>query len=400
MKIVVNLASIFICTALLLLPEVSLAQTAVTPAERQRMLVPENLAEIEDSLDDIRNLLNEIDKADANGGLFTKGKADYQAKLDNELDGLLDALTGAQYGQSKQKLSEIDSEISVAEANIDRLKSDLRLAPVGDGEASLTDRLMMRKVATGSENALKAEIQVSEDSLEKSRQNRTVIIDNFIVAMDRKFNFRLTTDQAIALLYQVNGQSIVQSKIIFEILTTLEQYLAEGLDSQSSPAAIQRYYSVSAVARLMLVRMYEQHLQEYDERWLPRLKEIEAENDRLMATTSLSAKQASTSSQKEQFKNNLRIQSRTKEAIQVYHDRLESRRENSLRGLKLARGEADVAINTLKTLDGVFALSSEMLSNDSEYEALMSLNTPDVLPLDGEILDENYILLSEKLNGS
>lgn len=38
-----------------------------------------------------------------------------------------------------------------------------------------------------------------------------------------------------------------------------------------------------------------------------------------------------------------------------------------------------------------------MFSNTSEYEALMGLSTPELLPLDGEMLDQNFIALNQKL---
>ncbi|MDZ4328873.1 MAG: hypothetical protein U1A73_28235, partial [Pseudomonas sp.] len=182
-----------------------------------------------------------------------------------------------------------------------------------------------------------------------------------------------------------------------ETIVALEQHLRVGLDEQSSAATVQRYYSVAAVSRLMLVRMYQLHLEQYEARWLPRLAEIEAENTQLMAATRTSISEAKAQTQRAQLKNNLSIQEKTREAIGVYQNLLEKRRQNTLRGLAMAEGEAAVAINTLKTLEGVFGLSAEMFSNTSEYEALMGLSTPELLPIDGEMLDQNFIALNQKL---
>ncbi len=377
----------------------ALAQTAA-PTWREALLVPGNLAELEGAVSDIRRLLAAIDKADPGAGWVTNGKDDYQAKLNGELGDLLDVFTGTAYQDARGQLVQADAAMVQGQDRLDRLKNDLRLAPAGNGHLTLADRAMLRDAASGSENAIKAEIAAVTATVAKAKQARLGIIADFTKLMNDRFGAALTEDQATALLYQVNGASIVQSRIVFETIAALEQFLRDGLDATSSPVALQQYYGVAAASRLILVRMYQIHLDQYDSRWLPRLAEMQAENEALMQSTQLSMTEAKTDLQRSQLQNNLALQKTTGAAIDVYETTLQSRRAATSRGLEMAQSEAVVSVNTLRTLEGVFTLSAEMLSNTSEYKALLDLGAPDLLPLDGEALDQTYIALNEKLNQS
>ena len=376
------------------------AQTVTSAEEREALLVPGNLAELEGAISEIRALLDEMENSDPDGGWITNGKADYQAKLNTELAALLDIFSGSEYEETRSELTKFDLVIRSGQDQMERLKTDLRLAPIGNGQLSLVDRALMRDAASGSENAIKADIAATQGRIDIARTARTEIIAKFIDVMAVRFNFILSEDQAKALLYQVNGFSIVQSKIIFETVVALENHLRASLDNNSGASAVQRYYSVAAVSRLMLVRMYQIHREQYKERWLPGLAKIEAQNEDLMTSTRISISEAKTQSQRAQLENNLKIQEKTSGAILVYQNLLEKRLQNTLRGLEMSEREAAVAINTLKTLEGVFGLSAEMLNNTSEYETLMLLNSPELLPLDGEMLDQSYIALNQKLGES
>ena len=376
------------------------AQTVTSAEEREALLVPGNLAELEGAISEIRALLDEMENSDPEGGWITNGKADYQAKLNTELAALLDIFSGSEYEETRSELTKFDLVIRSGQDQMERLKTDLRLAPIGNGQLSLVDRALMRDAASGSENAIKADIAATQGRIDIARTARTEIIAKFIDVMAVRFNFILSEDQAKALLYQVNGFSIVQSKIIFETVVALENHLRASLDNNSGASAVQRYYSVAAVSRLMLVRMYQIHREQYKERWLPGLAKIEAQNEDLMTSTRISISEAKTQSQRAQLENNLKIQEKTSGAILVYQNLLEKRLQNTLRGLEMSEREAAVAINTLKTLEGVFGLSAEMLNNTSEYETLMLLNSPELLPLDGEMLDQSYIALNQKLGES
>lgn len=377
----------------------ALAQTAA-PTGREVLLVPGNLAELEGAVSDIRRLLAAIDKADPGAGWVTNGKDDYQAKLNGELGDLLDVFTGTAYHDARGQLVQADAAMAQGQDRLDRLKNDLRLAPAGNGHLTLADRAMLRDAASGSENAIKAEIAAVTATVAKAKQARLGIIADFTKLMNDRFGAALTEDQATALLYQVNGASIVQSRIVFETIAALEQFLRDGLDATSSPVALQQYYGVAAASRLILVRMYQIHLDLYDSRWLPRLAEMQAENEALMQSTQLSITEAKTDLQRSQLQNNLALQKTTGAAMDVYETILQSRRAATSRGLEMAQSEAVVSVNTLRTLEGVFTLSAEMLSNTSEYKALLDLGAPDLLPLDGEALDQTYIALNEKLNQS
>ena len=193
------------------------AQTAPPSEERQMLLVPGNLAELEGAVSDIRQLLEEIENADPSGGWVTKGKADYQAKLNAELSALLNTFSGEAYERTRSELVKADLAITTGEDQSDRLNSDLRLAPRGNGQLSLVDRAMLRVAASGSENEIKQELAAAEAAIDVARKARSEIIAGFTDEMAQRFGFVMLQEQATALLYHVNGHSIVQSKFFSKL---------------------------------------------------------------------------------------------------------------------------------------------------------------------------------------
>ena len=178
------------------------AQTPVAPEQRQMLLVPGNLAELEDAITDIRSLLDKFERADPNGGLLTSGKADYQSKLNSELGALLNIFSGNEYEQTRTELAKADLAITTGQDQLERLKSDLRLAPRGNGQLSIVDRAMMREAASGSENAIKEEMATTQAIIDVTRTARADIITEFMDVMAQRFGFILSQEQATSLLYQ------------------------------------------------------------------------------------------------------------------------------------------------------------------------------------------------------
>ena len=70
---------------------------------------------------------------------------------------------------------------------------------------------------------------------------------------------------------------------------------------------------------------------------------------------------------------------------------------SGIAGLKVAQADADVALNTLKTLEAAVSLQSQMLWSSSEFESLMEISPPELIPLDDEEMFQRFLDVSREL---
>lgn len=380
------------------IPDFAYAQSAAMDTRFPPQLLRNAKDSLEDSATKILELLADIDAADEESGYITKGKADYQNRLNKSLSSLLSSLTGQTYANVRDELLKLDATIADERTKISELRTSLKLADKGNGTLSVADKALFRTAAPGSENDINSQISAHEQRLANSNQSRSEVIDSFSAYLADTFRFHLDREQATALLYQANGGTIVQAKAILETLSALEQTLAVEASEGDNPAATQKYYSVATVSRLVIVRMYQMHLADYDEIWLPKLAEIDQRNDRLIEET-LQRMGGASAGARTQLQANLAVQRKVKEAILGYSNILLERRKVTITALAKAEEDAAVAVNSLKTIEGVFGLSAEMLSNTKEYNALMSIEAPELIPLSEGEMSKQYLEISSQIAG-
>ena len=86
--------------------------------------------------------------------------------------------------------------------------------------------------------------------------------------------------------------------------------------------------------------------------------------------------------------------------IDAYRQMLEERRALTERGLEVARADAAMALNTLKTLEAAVSLQSTMLWSQSEFEALRGIEPPELIPIDDEEMFQRFLDVSRELAGT
>ena len=148
------------------------------------------------------------------------------------------------------------------------------------------------------------------------------------------------------------------------------------------------YIGVASATRLIHARLLQRHLAAYDGDWLPRLEEMRAEAEALLARTRRDAEKASHGNVRQTYENNMVIQARILDVIDRYEAMLERRRGLTSDALELARERGDAAVNTLITLETAASLSSVISEATSQYDDVMSVNLPELEQLDPEEFEE------------
>ena len=349
-----------------------------------------------EDLDEIRALVSEMHKVDDDGGWLSRTRNDVQADLDQYLDALIDAIVSTDYQNARQLLLEGDARIADIVLRIDTLRIELLTAVSSEDIKTRFDSILMREYAPGSREAIQSQIDQLEEELAAFERDKADIERDFVLFLDRKYQISLTREQARSILYQINGRSIVEASITFSVLQKVEKRLGEIRETVTSHETLRRYYGIAAVMRLVAVRLHEQHLLAYRQEWLPALSDFEAENTELILETQELLASATSDPAIDRLKGNLEVQEQISDVIEKYRLLLHRRERIVDERHRAAAEDATLAVNTLRTLNQAVVLYDQFTSNQNEFDALMTIQNTELIPLENKDLASDFLDISRK----
>lgn len=353
-----------------------------------------------DDLDNIRDLVEKLNLAPEDGGVFKNGKSDFQDDINDYLDQIIRSILGDIYPNFRDELLQVDQKIDELEVQRDELELEKVNAPTSDEIIGSIDKLMQREFAKGSKESIAADIESQNAKISSLKANRQAIVHDFKNILRNEFGIDLPTRQVESLLYQVNGSSIIETSMIYRVLQTINDRLAKVRSETSNDEILRRYYGVAAVMRLMTVRMHQQHLQQYTEIWIPAIDELSRDNDDLIGKTQDFLENSDSQSRRLGYESNLNVQLKVEEAISDYRQLLIDRKVTTEKRLTDAVSDANLAINTLETLDQAALLFDQFSNQAEEYNSLISIENDTLIPLDDEEMQQNYLDISRQLAAS
>jgi hypothetical protein len=348
----------------------------------------------------IRRTIQKLDEAPEGGMLTLWDKDSYREDLNELLDEAFDLVLPGVYADAKREVSEIDAAIALGVSERSELVVRRETATAGSAELGLLDRVRGREVPSGSKEDLARRVSDMDKQLEALRSRRSERIEAFRNSLASDYGIELDGREAEAALYQVNGENIVDGMLVTKVLIAVESQLRKLVQSDIDPATARRYYGVAAVSRLIIVRTHERHLQNYDGKWLPKLADLERDNEVRRTEIKKTLAKAQTASQKATMGANLKVRMLIGETISSYRKVLLRRQEITKTLLKDARIDAEVAVETLRTLESVAELSSLLDDSLAEFNSVLELKAPDLVPLDDKEMFERFLDLSRQMQGS
>lgn len=362
-------------------------------AEQQVIDVNPIIELFADQLPDIRDTVRRYDEAPEGGWLtyFDKGK--YQSDLNKALDYALTAIAPGLYQETRTRLLELDKAIHQGKVERSELVINMDLARE-NVERNLVDRALMRTVPKGSREDYERQIAKLDAEIEAVRQERDAIIENFRKILEDKYEITLEIKQAEAALYQLNGTAIIEAVVVGKVLLEVEKRLYVILSKGIDPSVARKYHGISAINRLLIVRMYERHLASYTEDWLPKLEKIERENKREADEIKKVIKNAKSTSNEAVSQVNLKLRGNMADIIVRYRNILLARQKTTLKAHEAAMEDAQVALQTLKTLETAGELGDVYGESTAEFNALVQIKAPDLMPLDDESVLDQFIDIS------
>lgn len=342
--------------------------------------------------------LERFSKAEEKGGFLRKGRSDYLRALNGVLSTLLDSYTAGIYSKSKEDLQEVDARLEKERHELDELRHQLLFAVPGKGAPSMMDRALLRDYTLNSEVHLGKRIATAEKQIELLEVSRAKILIAFCKEMQNVYRWSIDEKQATVLLYQANGESIVQAVEVVRIVTQIESMLAKLRKQSANPDNLRKYYGMAVMTRLMVLLMYEAHIADYDQKWFPALKRREDSNEKLMTETRALMKGELFNGASAQLIRNQKIQKNTAAAIAQYTQVLLQRLQRTKEARDTVAMEAELALNTFKTLEDAIGFAADVAAFDFDHDALSTLLPSDLVPLDDDDLAPLYREISLELH--
>lgn len=338
---------------------------------------------LNDELQDIRENIKAKNAAPQSGGFLEKDKADYQEDIDAIMDKALGLVVPDTFEMWSEQLAKIQEARKEAEAKRDALRFQQKFAKTSEG-VGLLGTILGREFETGSVEDIETKLAALDAALVQLGQDQDMVFAGFAQDMQDRYGFILTDTQVKAMLYSVNGALMIEKVAVTGALVEIERLLA---DDKAADATRQRYISIASATRLIHVRMLQQHLVLYNSKWLPRLADYRRETQTLLEKTRR-AINVSKEDNRQIYANNFATQERILFVIDQYSAMLERRQRLTEETLDDAYERAEAAINTLMTYELAANLSSVISESTAHYEAVMSLEFPELEKLQLEDFDE------------
>lgn len=380
------------------IPEPTLVTDHEPPATASLELdIPDLFRELERHYEKGKARLNRYANSVAEGGFLRKGRADHLRALNGVLSTLLDSYTAGVYTKARADLQKLDAMLELERNRLDDYRHKLLFATPGKGSPSLFDKAQLRDHTLNSVFYIGEQIAQSEKQVELLGSSRGKVLSSFCLEMREVYDWRIDERQATVLLYQANGESIVQAAEVVRIVTKMEAMLAEIRKQTSNPENLRKYYGMAVMTRLMVLLMYDAHISDYYQKWFPALEKREVANSGLMAETTELMQNKMPKAASDQLKRNWSIQKNTSAAIGKYKTVLLQRLNRTKEARDAVSMEAELALNTFKTLDDAIGFANDVAAFNYDQDALTALLPSDLVPLHDDDLSPLYMEISQEL---
>jgi hypothetical protein len=243
-----------------------------------------------------------------------------------------------------------------------------------------------------------AHLEAVEKDISELQAQQDAEVDKMIAAY-REMGLQLGEDQVRFYLTSISGADMMNLSAVFNNVKGLNQQL-EDLVKQSpdDPETARRYYGVHVTLIRTMVYAHQQVLDRIDYLYLPRIDELEAENDDLIKETKDLIRYADPA-HLELLHSMAATQQVTRDALILYRNHLQAVRAQVYEGQKALDQRYQVAMNAYRTIRIAATLAAEMQSAVKDLSALRKMHLPALIPLNNDALQQKFSEITRELQG-
>ncbi|MBF0603196.1 MAG: hypothetical protein HQL07_05840 [Nitrospirae bacterium] len=252
-------------------------------------------------------------------------------------------------------------------------------------------------------------IKTTKEGYEKNiKQSRNGIVSHRRSVQHQKEQLRLrlqeigitvSPDQVDVLLVRVDSENILQMAAVFAILKQItQQLMVLTQESQESLQAARRYYGMHMVLLESVVHMQKKYIDQVENHFMAGISRITDETSQLTAETQRSLQSASQPQHRHSYEQNLEAQRLTLKTARVYLQDLNAQRQKVEQAMTRTLKDLGVAKNTYATVRISSQLMDLLQSSQQNFDAIMGLQVPDIIPFENLEMQKKYEEISTRLS--
>ena len=347
--------------------------------------------DVRDKIDTIRMYVENISNLKRQEGsassftIISKSKKDYRVEIDEVLKEIEPILFDGE-------VVNYASKIRLTRQKINQLKQQ---------KVSLNEDLVF---ATEQGSILKSSKKDVRDQIARVDaliKNSETLIDEFEYDLKKKMNalgIVLTREQIRVMTTRVDGDELARSFAIFDVTKQISSTLGQLMQENSfSAQTTVKYYGTYVVLSEILGYSQREYISKINSLYLPAVETIEDNIEEAISFAEKSMKEASSDSNREILKNNIRSNEFSLEVVKSYRVILEAQISSLENALEKTDEQIMVAYSTYDTAANSANLVNLINETQDAFDNIMNMQVPDIIPFENTALELKFQEISDQI---
>jgi len=310
--------------------------------------------------------------------VFKKDRGDLAEDLEQVLEDVIRILDVSELRSLKEKINDDQVKVAGITAKIAELRFDTAMAaPERQKEIN---------------QSLAREQKKLEETEQRISAGKAALIEAF-----RKEGIELGEAEVDALVYSITGDDDIQLFTVYDNIRKITEKLRSAtVSSGESLEVSRRYFGMHVLLLRAMLVLQTGYVDRIEERYIPRLQGIVAENETLIRDADALARRTAAEDRR-QVEANRKAAELTKDTALLYIRYLEKNQERVRESIRQVETKHEVALHTYRTVSAAYDLVALMNESDKFFSSLGSLQVPNLLVFENSEVREKFRELSERM---
>ena len=360
-------------------------------ANLKELQVEPTQIDVRDKIDTVRIYVDDISilkKQEVEASSFTlisKSKKDFRIEIDEVLKDIEPVLFDGEVVNYASKIRNARQQISQLKNKKVELNEDLVFAPE---QGSLLK---------SSKNDIREEIKRVDFLISKSE----TLIDDLEFDLKKKMSelgIDLTREQIRVMTTRVDGDELARSFAIFDVTRQISNTLGQLMKENSfSAQTTVKYYGTYVILSEILGYSQREYIYKIKTLYLPAIAKIEDDIEASIDYAKKSLGDATSDSNKEILRSNIRSNQFSLEVVQSYRTILKSQIKSLENALDRTEEQIMVAYSTYDTAANSANLVNLISETQETFDRIMNMQVPDIIPFENTELELKFQEISDQI---
>ena len=360
-------------------------------ANLKELQVEPTQIDVRDKIDTVRIYVDDISilkKQEVEASSFTlisKSKKDFRIEIDEVLKDIEPVLFDGEVVNYASKIRNARQQIYQLKNKKVELNEDLVFAPE---QGSLLK---------SSKNDIREEIKRVDFLISKSE----TLIDELEFDLKKKMSelgIDLTREQIRVMTTRVDGDELARSFAIFDVTRQISNTLGQLMKENSfSAQTTVKYYGTYVILSEILGYSQREYIDKIKTLYLPAIAKIEDDIEASIDYAKKSLGDATSDSNKEILRSNIRSNQFSLEVVQSYRTILKSQIKSLENALDRTEEQIMVAYSTYDTAANSANLVNLISETQETFDRIMNMQVPDIIPFENTELELKFQEISDQI---